>query len=73
MQKLAFQALKRMFMLVSGLPLPYFGFLKPIYKVFGFFKQTMLGEDLRHAKRALQTLKRTLMHFSGLRLSYFDF
>ena len=63
MHKRAFQALKRTFMHVSGLPQPFFVRFKyfekkPIYKVIGFF-QNMLGEkmfffvmvveDLRHA------------------------
>ena len=46
MHKRAFQGLKRTFMHVSGLPLPYFD-KKPNYKV--IFFQKMVGEDLRHA------------------------
>ena len=49
MQKRAFQALKRTFMHVSGLLLPYFDEIKTIFKVFVFLNQNMMGEDLRHA------------------------
>ena len=49
MHKRAFQALKRTFMHVSGLFPPYFDLKKLIYKVFGFFYQKMVLEDLRHA------------------------
>ena len=47
MQKRAFQALKRTFLHVSGLPPPFLD--KKNYKVIGFYK-TMVWEDLRHAK-----------------------
>ena len=45
MHKRAFQALKRTFMLVSGLS-HHILIRKLIYKVFG---QNIVGEDLRHA------------------------
>ena len=48
MHKRAFQALKTTFMHKSGLP-PSFFDQKQIYKLIGFFNQSMLGEDLRHA------------------------
>ena len=48
MHKRAFQALKRTFMHVSVLPPPYFD-EKTFYKVFGFFSQNKVGEDLRQA------------------------
>ena len=48
MRKRAFQALKRTFMRVSGLPPPYFD-NKTNLKSFWFYYQNMVGEDLRHA------------------------
>ena len=48
MHKRAFQALKRTFMHVSGLPAAYFD-NKTKLKGFWFYYQNMLGEDLRHA------------------------
>ena len=48
MHKRAFQALKRTFLHVSGLP-HYFLIIKLTYKVFSFFYQNMVGEDLKHA------------------------
>ena len=47
MHKRAFQALKRTFMHVSGLPPPSFD--KKTNFIFGFFYQNMVEEDLRHA------------------------
>ena len=46
MHKRAFQALKRMFMHVSGLPPPYFDLKKLL--LFFYFNQNMVGEDLIH-------------------------
>ena len=48
MHKRAFQALKRTFMHVSGIPPPYFD-NKTKYFVNKFYYQTMVGEDLKHA------------------------
>ena len=39
MQKRAFHALKRVFMHVSGLPLPHFDFKKIIYRRIGFLSK----------------------------------
>ena len=33
---------------VSGFSPPYFDKKKPFYKVIGYLKQNMVGEDLRH-------------------------
>ena len=52
MHKHAFQALKRTFMHVSGLPPPFFD-KKTICKVIGFFYQIMVGEDMRNAKTSV--------------------
>ena len=49
MHKRAFQALNRTFMHVSVRPPPYFDEKKTFYKVFGFFNQNKVGEDLRQA------------------------
>ena len=43
MHKRAFQALKRTFIHVSGLPPTYFDFKKTIDKVHGFFKSKLVG------------------------------
>ena len=48
MQKRAFQALKRKFMHVSGLPPPDFDSKTNLYSIW-FNYQNMVGEDLRHA------------------------
>ena len=48
MHKRAFQALKRTFMHVSGLPPPYFDNKTNLYS-FWFHYQNMVGEDLQHA------------------------
>ena len=43
MHKRAFQALKRTFMHVSGLPTPFFDLKKKIYKVIGFLSNYGVG------------------------------
>ena len=49
MHKRAFQALKRTFMHVSGLPPPYFD-IKTKNFINWFYHQNMVGEDLKHAQ-----------------------
>ena len=49
MHKRAFQALKRIFMQVSGLHLAYFDLKKNKFKKFLIFIQNMAEKDLRHA------------------------
>ena len=71
MHKRAFQALKRTFMQVSGLPPPYFD-NKLFYKVFSFIIKIWWGKTWNMHKRAFQALKRTIMHVSGLPPPYYD-
>ena len=49
MHKRAFQALKRMFMHFSGLPLPYFNKKTNYFIIIFYFNQNIMGEDLRLA------------------------
>ena len=72
MHKRAFQALKRTFMHISSLPLPYYDFKNQGFKYL-FFHQNMVGKTGEMHKRAFQGLKRTFMHVSSLPLPYFDF
>ena len=71
MDKRAFQALKRTFMHVSGLP-HHILIKKLIYKVFGFIIKICWGKTWDMHKRAFQALKRTFTHVSGLSPPYFD-
>ena len=72
MHKRAFQALKRTFMHVSGLPPPYFDLKKTNF--FNWFFESKYGGGRPETciKRAFQDLKRTFMHVSGLPPPYFD-
>ena len=65
MHKRAFQALKRTFMHVSGLPLPYFDKKTNLIKYLVFY-QNMVGKTWNMHKRAFQALKCTFMHVLGL-------
>ena len=71
MHKRTFQALKRTFMHVSGLPPPYFDNKTNLQSIW-FYYQNMVREVLQHHKRAFQALKRTFIHVSGVPPPYFD-
>ena len=69
MHKHAFQAMKRMFMQVSGFSSPYF---ETKNKYIFFLNQNMVTKTGDMLKRAFQGLKRTFMHVSSLPPPYFD-
>ena len=71
MHKRAFQALKRTFMHVSGLPPPYFD-LKNNLDVIWYFIKIWWRKTLDMYNRAFQALKLTFMYVSGLPPPYFD-
>ena len=72
MHKRAFQALKRMFMHFSGLPLPYFNKKQIILLLFFILIKILWGKTWDLHKRAFQDLKRTFMQASGLPPPDFD-
>ena len=71
MHKRAFQAPKRTFMHVSGLP-RHILIIKLIHQVFGFIIRIWWGKTCDMHKRAFQALKGTFMHVIGLPPPYFD-
>ena len=73
MHKRAFQALKRTFLHISGLPPPLFIRQKTIYQVIVFFLKSKYGDGRPDAWTLMQRLKWTFMHVSSLFLVFFGF